>query len=270
MDAVNIALQLAFILIFIVVLVRFLRQPRAVHRDLMLVFASVVALFAIAIAAKLWPTLPRGITSLSAVALLLQPYFTLRLARHFVPVSREIATASLIWFVLAVVGVAIGTRGNLLTTALVVGYFVTVEAAAAFFLQRASRTRVGYARTRLRIAAVATFLFAGGILVAGAGSAATASNGATDPAVTFISRLMALAAGVGYLAAFLPPLELRRLQQRAVAFDLGQGLLAAPVDGDPDSVWIALARSARMITNGPAAVVALGDPPVVRIVAGEP
>jgi PAS domain S-box-containing protein len=42
------------------------------------------------------------------------------------------------------------------------------------------------------------------------------------------------------------------------------------VDGDPDSVWIALARSARMITNGPAAVVALGDPPVVRIVAGEP
>ena len=81
---------------------------------------------------------------------------------------------------------------------------------------------------------------------------------------------MALAAGVGYLAAFLPPLELRRLQQRAVAFDLGQSLLAAPVDGDPDSVWIALARSARMITNGPAAVVALGDPPIVRVVAGEP
>jgi PAS domain S-box-containing protein len=269
-DAFNIALQLAFILIFIVVLVRYLRQPRAVHRDLMLVFASVVALFAIAIAAKLWPTLPRGITSLSAVALLLQPYFTLRLARHFVPVSRTVATASLVWFVAAVVGVAIGTRGNIPTTALVVGYFVTIEAAAAFFLQRASRTRVGYARTRLRIAAVATFLFAGGILVAGVGSAATSSTGVTDPVVTFVSRLMALSAGIGYLAAFLPPLELRRLQQRAVAFDLGRSLLAAPVDGDPDSVWIALARSARMITNGPAAVVALGDPPVVRIVAGEP
>ena len=55
MDAVNIALQLAFILIFIVVLVRYLRQPRVVHRDLVLVFASVVALFAIAIALKLWP-----------------------------------------------------------------------------------------------------------------------------------------------------------------------------------------------------------------------
>jgi PAS domain S-box-containing protein len=151
-----------------------------------------------------------------------------------------------------------------------VGYFVTIEAAAAFFLQRASRTRVGYARTRLRIAAVATFLFAGGILVAGVGSAATSSTGVTDPVVTFVSRLMALSAGIGYLAAFLPPLERRRLQQRAVAFDLGRSLLAAPVDGDPDSVWIALARSARMITNGPAAVVARGDPPVVRLVAGEP
>jgi PAS domain S-box-containing protein len=147
---------------------------------------------------------------------------------------------------------------------------VTVEVGAAFFLERASRTRVGYARTRLWIAAVATFLFAGVILVAGAGSAATSSSGVTDPAVTFLSRLLALAAGAGYLAAFLPPVALRRLQQRAVAFDIGQDLLAAPVDGDPDSVWIALARSARMITNGPAAVVALGDPPVVRIVAGEP
>jgi PAS domain S-box-containing protein len=117
---------------------------------------------------------------------------------------------------------------------------------------------------------VATFLFAGVILVAGAGSAATSSGGVADPAVTFLSRLLALAAGAGYLAAFLPPVALRRLQQRAVAFDIGQDLLAAPVEGDPDSVWIALARSARMITNGPAAVVALGEPPVVRIVAGEP
>ena len=155
MDAVNIALQLAFILIFIVVLARYLRQPRAVHRDLVLVFGSVVALFAIAIALTLWPTLPRGIASLSAVILLLQPYLTLRLARHFVPVSRSVASASLVWFVVAVLAVAIGTRGNVLTTAIVVGYFVTVEATAAFFLQRASRTRVGYARTRLRIASVA-------------------------------------------------------------------------------------------------------------------
>ena len=57
MDAINIALQLAFILIFIAVLVRFVRQPRVVHRDLVLVFASVVVLFAVNVALKLWLTL---------------------------------------------------------------------------------------------------------------------------------------------------------------------------------------------------------------------
>ena len=77
-------------------------------------------------------------------------------------------------------------------------------------------------------------------------------------------------AGLGYLAAFIPPVALRRLQQRAVAFDLGQSFLGAPVDGDPDALWVALAHAARTITNGPAAVIALGTPPAVRIVDGTP
>jgi len=268
LDAINIALQLAFILIFIAVLVRFVRQPRVVHRDLVLVFASVVVLFAVSVALKLWPTLPRGIGSLAAVALLLQPYLTLRLARHFVPVSTVESRAVLAWFTLSTLALAVGTRGNVLMTALVVGYFVTVESRAAYLLLKASRSRVGYARTRLRTAAVATLFFAVGILVSGAGSAANGANGASD-AATFVARLLALVAGLGYLAAFLPPLAMRRLQQRAVAFDIGQSLLAAPVDGDPDSIWIALASSARTITNGPAAIVALGNPPLVRVVSGQ-
>src|SRR4029077_9675012 len=251
------------------VLVRFLGLARRVCRDVVVVFGCVVVLFAVSVALKIWPTLPRGIGSLSAVALLAQPYLTLRLARHFVPVSTTESRAVLAWFAVSTVALAVGTRGNVLMTALVVAYFVTVESRAAFLLLRASRTRVGYARTRLRIAAVATLFFAVGILVSGAGSAANGANGASDTA-TFIARLLALTAGLGYLAAFLPPLALRRLQQRAVAFDIGQSLLAAPVDGDPDSIWIALASSARTITNGRAAIVALGRPPLVRVVNGEP
>ena len=270
MDAVNIALQVAFILIFIVVLARYLREPSVVHRDLVLVFTCVVALFGIAIVVKIWPTLPRAVSQVSAVALLLQPYLTLRLASHFVSVPRRIGIAALAWFAASTVLIVIGTRGAPLLTLFVVAYFVSVETGAALLLRRASRERVGYARTRLRIASAATMLFAACILVAGLGSAATAANGATDPTITFISRILALAAGLGYLAAFLPPITLRRLQQRAVAFDLGQDLLGSPVGGDPDSIWVALARSARMITNSPAGVVALGDPPLVRVVDGEP
>ena len=270
MDAVNIALQSAFILIFVVVLVHYIRDPRPVHRDLVLVFASVVALFAIAIVTQLVPGIPRAVNQMSAVVLLLQPYLTLRLAGHFVRVSRSLSIASLIWFGAAVVGIGIGTRGNPPVTLFVVSYFFTIETIAAFLLFRAARHRVGYARTRLRIAAAATVCFAVAILVSGAGAAAATAGGATDPSITAVARVLALVAGLGYLAAFIPPVALRRLQQRAVAFDLGQSFLGAPVDGDPDALWVALAHAARTITNGPAAVIALGTPPAVRVVDGTP
>ena len=97
-DAVNIALQSAFILIFVVVLAHYIRDPRPVHRDLVLVFASVVALFTIAIVTQLVPGIPRAVTQMSGVILLLQPYLTLRLAGHFVRVSRSLSIASLVWF----------------------------------------------------------------------------------------------------------------------------------------------------------------------------
>jgi len=269
-DAVNIALQSAFILIFVAVLIHYVRDPRPVHRDLVLVFASVVALFAIAIVTQLVPTIPRAVNQMSAVVLLLQPFLTLRLAGHFVRVSRSIGVTSLVWFGAAVVGIGIGTRGNPPVTLFVVGYFVTVETVAAFLLFRAARFRVGYARTRLRLAAASTVCFAVSILVAGAGAAATAGNAATDPGITAVARILALVAGLGYLAAFIPPVPLRRLQQRAVAFDFVQSLLGAPVDGDADALWTALANAARKITNGPAAIVALGSPSTIRIVDGAP
>ena len=269
MDAINIALQLAFILIFVIVLARYLRDPREVHRDLVLVFASVVALFAITIARTIWPDLPRPVSQLASVVLLLQPFLTLRLASHFVPVPRSVLIASLVWFAGAVVGVGLGTRGNPLLTAFVVGYFVAVETAAAIYLLRGAGRRVGYARTRLLIAGLATSAFAAGIFVAGAGAAATSATATTDPTVTFLARLLALGAGLGYLAAFLPPMALRRLQQRAIAFDMGQALLQASSDDDVDALWTGLARTARMITNGPSAIIALGEPPIVRVIDGE-
>jgi PAS domain S-box-containing protein len=269
-DAFNIALQLAFIVIFVVVFARYWREPRPVHRDLVLVFASVVILFAINIVVRLLPDLPRAVSQLGSVALLLQPYLTLRLARHFAPVSRGVLMAALAWFAVSVAAIMIGTRGNPPLALFVVAYFATVETGAAFLLFRAGQRRVGYARTRLRIAGLATVAFAAAVLVLGLGSAVTPATGTVDSAVTFVGRVLALLAGLGYLAAFLPPMQLRRLQQRAVAFDMGQAVLGEPVDGDTDALWVGLARTARSVTNGPSAVIALGTPPTVRIVDGSP
>ena len=268
MDAVNVVLQLAFIVLFVAVLVRYVRQPTVVHRDVVLVFATVVGLFALAIARRIWPDLPAAVSQLGTIILLLQPYLTLRLTSHFVTVSQRLATTALVWLALAVVAVIIGLRGNPILTLFVVGDFFVVQTVAAVLLVRASQRRVGYARTRLQVAAIATFLFGAGILIAGLGSAVTTPNTA-DPSILVFARLLTLAAGLGYLAAFLPPMQLRRLQQRAVAFDLGQPLLSSPLDGDQDRIWVALAQVARQVTNGPTSVVALGDPPAVRILSGD-
>ena len=50
---------------------------------------------------------------------------------------------------------------------------------------------------------------------------------------------------------------------------MGQALLEASSDDDVDALWTGLARTARMITNGPSAIIALGDSPVVRVIDGE-
>ena len=84
-----------------------------------------------------------------------------------------------------------------------------------------------------------------------------------------VSRLLALSAGLSYLVAFMPPQPLRRLQQRATAFDFGQSLIASP-DREPDALWQALAETAVRVAGAKGAVVATGDPPVARAIAGTP
>ena len=220
---------------------------------------------------RLWPDLPRGISQLSAVILLLQPYLTLRLARHFVPVSRQIAGVALAL-------VRDGGRRGRHRHAREPGADAASSSPISWPSRRsprpsccaASRYRVGYARTRLRIASAATFLFAAGIFVVGrrlgrgdrwrdggpehprAGPAADAGRGDRLP------RGLPAADG-----AAPPPAARGRVRHRPVAARLRRSTATRT------RIWVALAQSARMVTNGPAAIVALGEPPIVRIVSGD-
>lgn len=270
MDVFSIGLQVAFAAVFVVVLVRYLQDPRPVNRDLVLVAGSVAGWFVIATIGSVFPTLAPSITRIAAVFILIQPVVTLRLVRHFAPVSRNLQLAAIAWYVVALaIALVIGTRGNPLAAVVVVGYFVIVESIAAIRLARAANSRVGYARTRLWVAAIGTLLFAATVLASGVAAAASAAGAASNPALVLTSRLLALAAGLSYLIAFMPPQPLRRLQQRATAFDFGQSLFAAP-DRDPHALWQSLAETALHITGGQAAIVSTGSPQIVRAVAGEP
>ena len=147
-------------------------------------------------------------------------------------------------------------RAGTFATGVVVGYFVFFESVGAVLLAQAARRRVGYASTRLWIAAIGTLLFAATVLVAGMERDRPARR--TDQCgLTVISRLLALSAGLSYLVAFMPPQPLRRLQQRATAFDFGHSLIASP-DREPEALWQALAETAVRVAGAKGAVVATG------------
>ena len=270
MDVFSIGLQVAFAAVFVVVLIRYLQDRRPVNRDLVFVAGSVAGWFVISTIGSVFPSVAPSIARTAAVFILVQPVVTLRLVRHFAPVSRNLLLAAIAWYAVALaIALGIGTRGNPVASIAVIGYFVFFEGVAAVQLARAARSRVGYARSRLWVAAIGTTLFAATVFVTGLAAAASPAGSASNPTLVFTSRFLALAAGLSYLIAFMPPQPLRRLQQRATAFDFGQSLLAAP-DRDPHALWQALAETAVRITGASAAIVATGSPPVVRAVAGEP
>ena len=270
MDVFSIGLQVAFAAVFVVVLIRYLQDRRPVNRDLVIVAGSVAGWFVISTIGAVFPSIAPSIARFAAVFILVQPVVTLSLVRHFAPVGRNLVVAAIAWYVVALgIALGIGTRGNPLAAIVVVGYFVLFESIAALQFVRGANDRVGYARTRLWVAAVGTLLFAATVLASGIAAAASAAGAASDPALVLTSRLLAFAAGLSYLVAFMPPQPLRWLQQRATAFDFGQALFAVP-DRDPQVLWQSLAETAIHITGGKAAIVSDGKPSVVRAVAGDP
>jgi len=140
-DVLSIGLQLAFAAVFVVVLQRYLRDRRPVHRDLLFVAGSVVGWFALSTLNTLVPAIGTSVVRLSAIFIFIQPVLTLRLVRHFVPIRRNLILAALACSVGAlVVAFAIGTRGNPVATALVVGCFVFFESIGAVLLARPPET----------------------------------------------------------------------------------------------------------------------------------
>ena len=264
MDLLITSVQVAYFAVFAVVVVRFIGDRRPVNRDLVLVFGVVAMLFASNLLTQFVPEAPLPLRRIGPLLLMAQPYLTLRLASYVTEIPRWVGPGTLAWGVIAAVLVAPGVTGNIPAVLVIISYFVVVQTVAAFLLGKAAGQRHGYARTRLRVAAGATLLFAAAVLLGGANAAA----GGADPSVLLLARIFSLVAGLGYLAAFLPPASLRRLQQRAAAFELGQDLIAAPADGDPEAVWTTLAESARHVTSGSWAVVTVGEPPIVRTAVG--
>ncbi|HYL40869.1 MAG TPA: hypothetical protein VET90_06135, partial [Candidatus Binatus sp.] len=217
MDPLSLLVQVAFYALFAITLWRYIRRRGPLELAVALVFAPLAALFVLSLVNYFAPNLTATLRPMLILILLLQPWFVVRLVDQIRPVAS--------WVPLAVLGGALASTAALLVfpgvaivTLLAVGEFFVVEAAAAARLMRDSQRRVGVARVRLLVAALATGLVGTGLLVSGA---ATAANiGAAAATVQIVTRVAFFVAAVGYLLAFVPPYALRGFAYRAMAFEL--------------------------------------------------
>ncbi len=137
---------------------------------------------------------------------------------------------------------------------LLVLYFGIGEAVAAYQIVRLARRRLGLPRVRLLLAAAGTAMFGLTIVVAGVGAAS--AGGTSSSAVTLVSRVLALLAGLSYLAAFLTPSWLTGLVHRAVAFDLTRSVVTAGTGTEPAAVlWNRLEVAAQTILGARTVVI---------------
>ena len=260
-SALTLAIGVLFGLVFIAVLVGYVRRRDPVSRDLVLVFGSVAALFGLALVPLVVGPAPAWLSALGAALLLAQPLFTLRLAARLRPVPRVVGGAALVAYLAAALPRAVLPNPLPLAYILVaVGVFGATELVAAAYLGLEARRRSGAARLRLALATSATALFAGAILAAGAGAAGLGSLGSA------LARVGALVAAAAYAVAFLPPGPLRQMWQGGAAFRFGERLLQGAGDG-PRTVWRTFGETAREIAGVDAVAVVARADGIVRIVA---
>jgi PAS domain S-box-containing protein len=268
-DPTAILLQVLFYSLFAVSLFRYVRRPGPLELSVLAVFGAFVSLFLLTFINAIAPVLSPIFRPWLITMLFLQPYLVVRLADQIQPVPLAISRFVLVGAV-ASIAALLAAQGSPSAYIPAVGYFFTAEAIAGIRFAVAARRRFGLARFRLALAAVATALFGGAILIVGIGAAAAGGTGQTSSSITDASRITSIVAALGYVAAFVSPGWLRRFVYRALAFDLVRSLVAPPVGTDSGRLWEQLAATAREIlgARSVAILVEPGGPPLATI--GEP
>ncbi len=212
-SGLQLLIQLPFLLIFVVVLIEFVRRPSRTSRDILVYFGSLTLIVGAGwisnLAAEQPPIWLRVATSSLLLAL---PYLLMRLLNDFIGVRFWLMRAAEVGLFLSIVAVAVWREENampLIVTEAIVAYFLGVEAFVALqFLREARRVR-GSTRLRMRAAALGSALL--GLVILFAGAQAASPQFADVWAV--LSSAAAIGSGLAHLAAFAPPGVLRRSWQ---------------------------------------------------------
>jgi signal transduction histidine kinase/CheY-like chemotaxis protein len=265
--AITILMELLFGVVFVAVLLAYARRRDALSRDLVLVFGSVASIFVVQLIGLIFGSTPPWLSAASALLLLAQPLFALRLAARLRPVPRTVilaATAGYLATALPLILLPVRPLPGVLVLAALAVFAIT-EFLAAGYLAAEARHRTGAARFRLTLAAAATALFAVALLTAGAGAVGAGAAGAS------VARVVAFLAALGYAVAFLPTGPLGRVWQGMAAYRYVTAMLETERDaaGQDKSaaIWHRFAEIAREIAGAKAAVIVRLNGAESRVIA---
>jgi signal transduction histidine kinase/DNA-binding response OmpR family regulator len=252
--AFTVLIEVLFALVFVAVLVDYLRRRDALSRDLVFVFGSVAALFVVQFIGLVFGATPAWLGAASGLLILAQPLFTLRLTARLRSIPQVVLVAAVIGYVATAVPLFLLPRPlPLAITLAAVGVFAITEFLAAGYLAAEASKRTGAARFRLVLAAGATALFAVALLTAGAGAVGAGTVGA------WLARIVAFLAALGYAIAFLPSGPLARVWQGMAAYRYVLGMLEtgheAAGEDKSAAIWRRFAEIAREIAGADGAAI---------------
>jgi signal transduction histidine kinase len=232
----------AFLLVFLVVVVRAIRRPSRESIDIALFFGapaiSITQSWVVAALGIQDPTL----SLISGALVLAMPVLTLRAIQGFTDLPRFIVPAAAVAWAVAAIGLLVAPRPMpqpLLL--LIVVYFTVFEGYAGFAVFRATSRAHGVTRRRLQLIAAGTLLLA--LTILGAGLAAVL------PFASSFVLPLALGSALAYLFGFAPPGPLRRAWQAPEVFAFVRRTSRLVGEAGSELVHAALAREIAAATG---------------------
>jgi signal transduction histidine kinase len=211
LDLISAVTQTIYVLIFISVALRTIRQPTRAHADMTLFFGATAFIILVARVAAMIGTQPGWLLTVEIAILMGLPYILLRLVDDFTHVSGAIKRAAELGLAAGIVA-AYATGPAVVTPVLlyVVGYFFVISIfCAAVFIRSARRSR-GVTRRRMEAISLGSILLGTDILIAGLTGFARPDDQAVLQA---LGQMLGLGSGVAYYLGFAPPPILRRAWQ---------------------------------------------------------
>ena len=252
-----------YLVIFVLVAVRYARRPTLAHLDMALFFGAAAVVVVVSELEEVFQVaLPAPISGLLAALVWAMPYLLLRLVSDFTDVPRWqlwVATGGLALSVVGLVAFTSLPSSPVATPVLLllVVYFVALMIYDAGRFVGAAVRFSGVTRRRMQAAAIGSGLL--GLDIVAAGLAATATPGAGS--WTLVAQWAGLGSGLAYFLGFAPPTWVRRAWQEPELRALLGHAASLPQLPSMRAVAYALEQDVTSALGATAAAIGLWDEP---------